>query len=246
MALGRRIRLATAVLSLMAMPAAMLVACTSDAEPAGDTAPASTSSAASLPSPAATAPSSTPPRRPAPSRPKRHSPKVTPPTVPAQVNGTGVYGIGDSIMVDATTRLQSDLAGIQLNAEVGRQVSPGVTILEDLVANGDVPDTTVFGLGTNGPFLSSQLTELVHLTDGHRLIVVTTHCPYCSWTGANNAMVRAECTAKRHCYIARFQSEATRHPDWFFSDGVHLPSVGAGALAYARIVKATVCRAGGC
>jgi hypothetical protein len=242
MALGRRLRLAAAVLSLLAA----LTACTSDAAPVGDAAPAPTSSAVSLPSPAATIPSSTASRRSRTARPKRHSPKVTPPTVPAHVNGTGVYGIGDSIMVDATSRLQSELPGIQLNAEVGRQVSPGVTILEDLVANGDVPDTTVFGLGTNGPFLSSQLTELVHLTAGHRLIVVTTHCPYCSWTGANNAMVRAECTAERHCYLARFQSEATRNPGWFFSDGVHLPSVGAGALAYARIVTAAVCAAGGC
>jgi hypothetical protein len=143
-------------------------------------------------------------------------------------------------MVDATADLQSAITGMQIDAEVGRLVEPGVSILAGMAANGTVADTTVFALGTNGPFLSSQLAELVRLTAGHRLIVVTTHCAACSWTDANNAMVRAECTPARHCYVAHFQAHARRHPEWFYNDGVHLPSAGAGARAYARLVVATL------
>lgn len=186
---------------------------------------------------------------PSPAQRKHRNRKVatatSPPPIPAQVDGRGIYGIGDSIMVDATADLRSAITGMQINAEVGRAVEPGVSILQDLAAHGSVAATTVFGLGTNGPFLSSQLAELVRLTAGHRLIVVTTHCPYCSWTDANNAMVRAECTAARHCFIAHFQAHARKHPEWFFSDGVHLPSVGVGARAYARLIVATLCAAGG-
>jgi hypothetical protein len=242
MGVDRRIRLHLSALSL----AVVLAACTSGAATSGG----ETERASSLASTAAATPTA---RTPAPrasattaQRTRHTTPKATASRIPAHVDGTGVFGIGDSIMVDATSRLQSDLPGIQLDAQVGRQVPPGVTILQNLAAAGRVPDATVFGLGTNGPFLSSQLTELVQLTAGHRLVVVTTHCPYCSWTHADNSMVRAECTARRHCYIAHFQAAARRHPEWFFSDGVHLPSVGAGAKAYAHIVTATLCAAGGC
>ena len=53
-------------------------------------------------------------------------------------------------------------------------------------------------------------------------------------------MVRSNCTAKRHCYVADFEAEAQRNPSWFGSDTVHMAIGGAGAQAYARIVANTV------
>jgi hypothetical protein len=240
MAGGRGIRVVTAALALTVCA----TACTSDSGTAVGTTAATSPSAVRLvpPTPSTSSPV-TAPRR---TSERRHVPRATGSAVPAHVDGVGVFGIGDSIMVDARSYLQAGIEGIEIDAGVGRQVEPGVTILRSLAADAAVPDTTVFGLGTNGPFLGSQLSELLRLTVGHRLIVVTTHCPYCEWTDANNAMVRAECTIQRHCYLARFQGEAQRHPEWFFSDGVHLPSVGAGAWAYARIVRAALCDAGRC
>jgi hypothetical protein len=155
------------------------------------------------------------------------------------VSGQGVYAIGDSVMIDAEPSLRHDIRGITVDADVSRQTSTGIAILAQQRANGTLARTTVFGLGTNGQFTSGQLNEIIGLTAGHNLIVITSHCPYCSWTNSNNATIHQLCTPAHHCYVADFQAAALQHPEWFVGDGVHMPIGGAGAQAYARIVAST-------
>ncbi len=119
-------------------------------------------------------------------------------------------------------------------------------LLQSEQARGAVAENVVFGLGTNGTFDAAQLTKVIALTQGSTLVVVTSHCPYCSWTPADNAMVHALCTAAQHCWVADFEAAAERHPEWFGSDGVHMLLGGTGAKAYASLVVATLCRAGDC
>lgn len=156
---------------------------------------------------------------------------------PAHVPATGsVYAIGDSVMIDAQSSLYNDIPNIKVDADVSRQASSGVYVVQQQRASGTLADTTVFGLGTNGTFSSSELSELISLTAGHHLIVITSHCPYCSWTNSNNAMIHQLCTPANHCAIADFQAQANQHPEWFGSDGVHMAIGGTGAAAYAQIV----------
>jgi hypothetical protein len=156
---------------------------------------------------------------------------------PAHAPATGsVYAIGDSVMIDAQSNLYSDIASIKVDADVSRQASSGVYVVQQQRASGTLADTTIFGLGTNGTFSSSELSELISLTAGHHLIIITSHCPYCGWTDSNNAMIHQLCTAANHCAIADFQAQAEQHPEWFGSDGVHMAIGGTGAAAYAQVV----------
>lgn len=156
---------------------------------------------------------------------------------PAHVPATGsVYAIGDSVMIDAQSSLYNDIPNIKVDADVSRQASSGLYVVQQQRSSGTLADTTVFGLGTNGTFSSSELSELISLTAGHHLIVITSHCPYCSWTNSNNAMIHQLCTPANHCAIADFQAQANQHPEWFGSDGVHMAIGGTGAAAYAQIV----------
>lgn len=150
-----------------------------------------------------------------------------------------MYAIGDSVMIDAQPNLYKDIPHINVNADVSRQVSTGVSVVQQQRAAGTLADTTIFGLGTNGTFSSSALSELISLTAGHHLIVITSHCPYCSWTNSNNAMIHQLCTPANHCAIADFQAQAEQHPEWFVGDGVHMAVGGTGAAAYAQIVANT-------
>jgi hypothetical protein len=147
-----------------------------------------------------------------------------------------VYAIGDSVMIDAQSNLYNDIPHIRVDADVSRQASSGVYVVQQQRASGTLADTTVFGLGTNGTFSSSELSELISLTAGHHLIVITSHCPYCGWTDSNNAMIHQLCTPSNHCAIADFQAQAEQHPEWFVGDGVHMAIGGTGAAAYAQIV----------
>jgi hypothetical protein len=170
---------------------------------------------------------------PTPTHTRKHKHKQAPVHVPASGS---VYAIGDSVMIDAQPDLYNDIPNIKVDADVSRQASSGVYVVQQQRASGTLADTTIFGLGTNGTFSSSELSELISLTAGHHLIVITSHCPYCSWTDSNNAMVHQLCTPANHCTIADFQSQAEQNPEWFGGDGVHMAIGGTGAAAYAQIV----------
>ena len=160
-----------------------------------------------------------------------------------RIRSSGTYAVGDSIMVDSEPSLRRLVRGIGINAMVGRQPGAGLPIARSLRPT---PKALVFALGTNGTFPRSMLTNLVAIQRGNPLVVVTAHCPYCSWIDSNNAMIHSNCTAARHCYIADFEAVAQQHPSWFVSDGVHLPIDGAAAKAYARVIAAALCAAGDC
>jgi hypothetical protein len=139
-------------------------------------------------------------------------------------------------MIDAESSLAAVIPGIRVNADVGRQVGAGIGLVKDELRSGALRKSVVFGLGTNGTFSLSAFDNLVRLTKGRNLVVITGHCPYCSWTPTNNAMLAAHCDASTHCAIAAWNALADQHPSWFVGDGVHMSSGGAGAKAYARLV----------
>lgn len=154
----------------------------------------------------------------------------------------GVTAIGDSVLVDATPSLQSTIPGIYVDAAVSRQVSDGLSLLQSMRASGRLGGSVVFALGTNGTFSSDAFDELVQLTSGRHLVVVTAHCGHCSWVIPDNSMLRSRCTAAAHCTLADWYKLAEANPNWFADapDGVHMPQGGAGAQAYARLVAAAL------
>ena len=92
-------------------------------------------------------------------------------------------------------------------------------------------------LGTNGGMSVSVIDAMLRIAAGRRIVMVTNHCPFCSWTSAGNAIVRSVCTRQRDCFVADWDGLARAHPTWFESDGVHMAIGGAGAQAYAHLVR---------
>jgi hypothetical protein len=153
------------------------------------------------------------------------------------------YAVGDSVMIDAASSLRRAMRSITVDAVESRQVSTGVAIVAHKKRHHRLNHRIIFGLGTNGTFPKYDLNRLIRLTRGHKLIVLTGHCSYCSWTRSNNRMIGHVCRPSRHCWIAPFAAEARHHPEWFW-DGVHMPAGGSGAREYARLVKVAARRAG--
>jgi hypothetical protein len=154
----------------------------------------------------------------------------------------GVTAVGDSVLVDATSSLQATIPGIVVDAAVSRQVSDGLGLLQSMRASGRLGGSVVFALGTNGTFSSSDFDQLVQLTSGRHLVVVTAHCGHCSWVVPDNSMIRGRCSAATHCTVADWYRLAEANPGGFADapDGVHMASGGAGAQAYARMVAAAL------
>ena len=172
--------------------------------------------------------------------PKVATPSTPPerPTTLARIPAGGVTAIGDSVMLDAAPSLEAAIPGIAVNAAVGRQVNQGIALIAQLGSAGSLPKSVVFALGTNGTFDESEFNQLVQLTAGRHLVVVTAHCGHCAWTNSNNAMIRANCRVGTHCSVADWYTLAQAHPGWFVDgvDGVHMPIGGTGAGTYAAMV----------
>jgi hypothetical protein len=141
-------------------------------------------------------------------------------------------------MIDATPALYARIPGVTVNASVSRQADSGIAILRSLAASGQLPGAIVWHLGTNGTFNSGQLEQVLQIAAGRRVVMLTDHCGYCSWTGSNNATIYAGCVAARNCSVADWNALASANPGWFGGDGVHMAIGGAGAQAYAQLVAA--------
>ena len=148
-----------------------------------------------------------------------------------------VTAIGDSTMIDAAPSLRSVIPRVVINAAVSRSALPGPPIISLLAAARQLGSEVVFALGTNGGLSTQLLDRVVHLVAGRRIVMVTNHCAHCGVAAPNNMIIRAYCTRARHCVIADWDALANAHPTWMTADGVHMPIGGAGAVAYARLIR---------
>ena len=146
--------------------------------------------------------------------------------------GTDVLAVGDSVMLGASGALSRQFPAIAIDAEVGRQFSEGVSVIEALAARGTIPGTVIVHLGTNGSVSAASCDAMMRLLAGKRVMVVNVHVPR-PWEGPNN-QVLASCAARYGATIVDWHTNA----DGLAHDGYHLG--GSGPEAYATLVAATM------
>jgi len=157
-------------------------------------------------------------------------PKVAPapPSPVAIMPGTDVLGVGDSVMLGASSALSRPFPGIAIDAKVGRQFSEGVEIVRALAALGTIPGTVVVHLGTNGTVSRGRCDELMGLLAGKRVLLVNVHVPR-PWEAPNNDVL-ASCAARHGATIVDWHTNAVG----LAPDGYHLG--GSGPDAYATLI----------
>jgi cytoskeletal protein RodZ len=159
----------------------------------------------------------------------------TPTTVPG-----GAYAVGDSVMIDAQQPLQECVPNIQINAAVSRQWSDGETILRQVMAGPAPPAVVVVDLGTNGPITAGDVDSMMSILQrAVRVVFVTVHVGR-PWQDQVNAVLSSGVARNPGAVLANWQSLAAQHPEWFYSDGTHLPIGGVGAQALAGAIAAKV------
>ena len=173
-------------------------------------------------------------------------PPPVPPLPPGFVKGH-VTAIGDSVMVDVQPDLDSDIPNIDVNAAVSRQWDTGVALAQQLRASNSLGATVIVDLGTNGPVDMGQFQAMMSALSGAILVVfVTVHLPPSySWSQSVNATLEAGVKMYSDTRIADFNALADMNPQWFGSDGVHMPIGGSGAQAMASLITTTIRNAEG-
>jgi peptidoglycan/LPS O-acetylase OafA/YrhL len=163
---------------------------------------------------------------------------VTPAPATARVPGSQVFAIGDSVMLASAVQLAAALHGISINAQVSRQVSAGLPVVQRLAAAGTLRPVVVFALGTNGAFTAQQMRQLVRAIGPHRDLVLVNTYEARSWEAGVNRVIAAAARRYPNVVLANWFATIEHRTSLLWPDEVHpQPS---GARLYARMVAAAV------
>lgn len=147
--------------------------------------------------------------------------------------------VGDSVMLGAVPSLQELLPGSVINAEISRQVSDGVEILQALDARGELGATVVIALGLNGTFKEAVAQEVIdYLGTDCQIYWVDVYGKTVSWEDESNKVIHAIVEANDNVELIPWNELAQGQDDWFYSDGIHLKP--DGQVAYANLIYESI------
>jgi peptidoglycan/LPS O-acetylase OafA/YrhL len=204
--------------------------------------PSASAPAAGTPSastPAAGTPSaSTPSARPSATPTAAIRAAVAPAPAAARVSGSQVFAIGDSVMLASAVQVAAALPGISINAQVSRQVSAGLPIVQRLAAAGTLRPVVVFALGTNGAFTAPQMRQLIRAVGPHRDLVLVNTYEARPWEAGVNRVIAAAARRYPNVVMANWFAAIEHRTRLLWPDEVHpQPS---GARLYAHMIAAAV------
>ncbi len=108
------------------------------------------------------------------------------PAVP--VADAAPLAVGESVMLGATEQLQA--GGFAVNASESRQGEAQVDVLSLLGLAGQIGETVVLQIGTNGPVDDAVFDDIMTvLADVDRVVFLSVHAPGKGWIAPNNALI---------------------------------------------------------
>jgi peptidoglycan/LPS O-acetylase OafA/YrhL len=197
----------------------------------------------SAPTPTAAAPPPTTPPEGTPSQAPATTPEPTatdpqaeptPTPAPSEVPAVMVTAIGDSVMLGAANTLALAIGNIEVDAEVGRQVSTAIDLLRAYRDAGRLGEVVVVHMGNNGTFSASQFDQMMEVLAGVRRVVFVNLKVPRSWEGPNNTVLAEGVTRYSNTVLVDWHAASVDRPDFFWSDGIHLRP--EGAQYYAQLI----------
>lgn len=165
------------------------------------------------------------------------NPTTNPPIKKDEI-GKGIIAIGDSIILDAAPYLEKLLPGIIIDGKIGRQMSQAQKVIDQLQADGKLGNRIIIELGTNGPFSTKQLRQLLtSLGDMQQIIFVNTRVPK-KWQDTVNSDLEKVATEFSNVTIVDWLSASKGKDSFFYDDGTHLNREGANY--YASIIAEAI------
>ncbi|ADY56121.1 peptidoglycan-N-acetylmuramate O-acetyltransferase [Syntrophobotulus glycolicus DSM 8271] len=157
------------------------------------------------------------------SKPEAAQPPVSPPKTGS---GQGVIIIGDSVIAGAKSALEERLPGIEIDAQIGRQMDEAVGLVNRLKTQSLLGERVIIELGTNGPFSQVQLRDLLDsLGQVKQIILVNTRVPR-PWQDEVNETLERAAVSYPGTKLVDWYLASTGHHEYFYEDGVHLTPKG--------------------
>ena len=162
----------------------------------------------------------------------------------AKLRGAGVTMIGDSVMLGSSSEISEVMPDANIDALASRNVCEGAEVAQRLQQEGNLRDTVVVALGTNGPLLeyepyASGMQSLLQTLGTQRQIYwITVYCSYSEWMAMNNQYLAELAKTRPNFHLIDWYPLAISNPDWLYEDGTH-PNM-EGAFQYAKLIHDTL------
>lgn len=142
-----------------------------------------------------------------------------------------IVGIGDSVMLGAIDELYQKFPNGYFDAKVSRSVWVAKDLLLDLKNKNLLGKNIILNLGTNGDCSESCKKEIMEECEGKEVFWVTI-------INDNkikmNDKLKALSSHYDNLHIIDWYAIANNHPEYFYSDGIHLTEVGR--IAYTNTI----------
>jgi hypothetical protein len=139
-----------------------------------------------------------------------------------------VTAIGDSVMLIAKEALAVRLGGAIVDADIGRQTKAVIETAQGMKDRGELGDSVIVHMGTNGLITVKQLNQLMDiLKDVPHVALVNVKVDR-PWEDVNNRMLAENVGRFPNAKLVDWKGTASEHPEAFYKDGVHLRPSGVG------------------
>ena len=151
------------------------------------------------------------------------------PTQTQSVDGKTVTVIGDSVTIAATPELEKMMPGVYVDAAVSRSSRVAAGILAKLEDEGELRDTVVIALATNGTITEADTEAILKVVGKDRtLVYVTGFGPArTSWIPMANSEIERAAKKYPNVVVADWHAAVKDRTDLLAGDVVHPKTEGA-------------------
>lgn len=149
-----------------------------------------------------------------------------------------VTAIGDSVLVGVAPYLKELIPDIDIDGKVSRQMSEAKDVVAQLDSKEKLGKIVIIELGTNGPFSSEKLEELLNtIGENRQIYLVNSRVPR-DWQDSVNESLAKAAEERSNVTLIDWHSLSADKSEWFAEDGVHPQP--EGAKAYASLIAKSI------
>ncbi|MEH7014136.1 acyltransferase family protein [Neobacillus niacini] len=138
--------------------------------------------------------------------------------------------IGDSILHDVAPFFKNHYPEVIIDYRVGRQMSEVPEVIKQLEGSGQLGEYVIIQLGTNGPFVKTDLINIIKNLENKKVYLVNCRVPR-PWESTVNRTLEEVFKSMSNTVLVDWYSASAGHPEFFANDGVHLTRVGGETYA---------------
>ena len=153
-----------------------------------------------------------------------------------KVSNKKLFCLGDSVMLSAYTNIQEVYQDATIDAAVSRQIAQAPDVLRWYQSQGNVHNTVVISLGTNGVLDEYNVERVLEMIGSDKSIFwVNVYAPGVEWEASNNEYLQELAMKHSNITIIDWNSYISQHTDLLEEDGIH--PIEEGADAYAHLIQ---------